>query len=138
MLKNLNILLVDDSEIMRAYLSKYLRNMGAENISQAEDGKKGLESVGEMTAQKNKFDLILLDWTMPGMSGLEFLKKVRSNPFTKDIPVLMVTAEAKSSNIEEAMREGASGYLSKKFNYETFREHIENVLSTQQEPGQSN
>ena len=86
---NLKILVVDDFATMRKVVRNMLRQLGCENVSEAENGEEGFRM-----AQTDEFGLIVSDWNMPVMSGLEFLKAVRAEEKTKTTPFLMVTAEA--------------------------------------------
>ena len=91
---SMTILVVDDFATMRRIITNVLKQIGFENILEAEDGSKALGVL-----ESNKIDFVITDWNMPQMSGLDLLKAIRANPETKDMPVMMVTAEAMQENI---------------------------------------
>lgn len=106
----MKVLLVDDSGMIRAIQKKILTDIGLKDFVEATDGLLALKAVAA-----NKFDLILLDWNMPNLSGIETLKKLKSNPASKSIPVIMVTSESEKSQILEAIKIGAANYVVKPF-----------------------
>jgi len=116
---NMNVLVVDDFATMRRIVKNILRQLGFTNIIEADDGKAALYIL-----KKEKIDLILSDWNMPEMPGIELLKAVRSDDELKDIPFLMVTAEADKENIIEAVKLGVSNYIVKPFTAETMSEKL--------------
>jgi two-component system chemotaxis response regulator CheY len=118
------ILIVDDFAVMRRIVKNLLTEIGFINFVEAEDGNDALEKL------KNNPDveLICSDWNMPNMSGLEFLKNVRKNEKTKNIPFLMITAENKRSQILEAAAEGVSGYIVKPFTAANLNEKINKMM----------
>lgn len=91
---NIKVLVVDDFATMRKIEKNILGQLNVKNVDEADDGSTALPKV-----QQNHYDVILLDWNMPIMSGLEFLKALRADPNTKNVPVIMVTAEALKDNI---------------------------------------
>jgi two-component system chemotaxis response regulator CheY len=93
------------------------------NIEEAEDGAGGLHRL-----QTEHFDLIVCDWNMPGMTGIDLLKAVRADERLKDLPVLMVTAEAKKEQIFEAAKSGVNGYVVKPFTAGVLKEKIEKIF----------
>jgi two-component system chemotaxis response regulator CheY len=119
----MNVLVVDDFATMRRILRTILRQVGFSNIKEADDGKTALAEL-----QREKFGLILCDWNMPEMSGLELLMAVKSNNELRDIPFIMVTAEAKKENIIEAVKAGVSSYIVKPFTAETIGEKLKKVF----------
>ncbi|MDY0162007.1 MAG: chemotaxis response regulator CheY [Desulfobotulus sp.] len=121
---SIKILVVDDFATMRRILKNILKQLGFTNITEADDGTTALEALS-----KNSFDLIISDWNMPKMSGLELLKKVRSDPAYKNIPFLMVTAEAQKQNVIEAVQAGVSNYVVKPFTAEAIAEKLEKIIS---------
>ncbi|MBL6996707.1 chemotaxis response regulator CheY [Desulfobacula sp.] len=121
---NIKILVVDDFATMRRILKNNLRQLGFSNILEAEDGQLALEEL-----KKNKVDLIISDWNMPNMSGLELLKAVRGDESFKQIPFVMVTAEGQKDNVMEAAKAGVSNYVVKPFTPEIFEEKLKKVLS---------
>lgn len=121
--KDMTVLIVDDFLTMRRIVRKILRDLDFENILEAEDGSAALDLL-----KVNKIDLIVSDWNMPRMTGLELLKAVRSNEATKDIPFLMVTAEAQKENIVEAVKARVSNYIVKPFTAATLEEKLVKIV----------
>ena len=120
---NMKVLVVDDFATMRRILKNVLRQIGFRNISEAENGRDALSQL-----KKEKFDLILCDWNMPEMSGLELLQAIRADDNLKDIPFVMVTAEAKKENIIEAVKAGVNSYIVKPFTAETIGEKLKKIF----------
>jgi len=120
---SMKVLIVDDFATMRRILKNILKQIGFSNIAEADDGKTALTEL-----KKDKFDLILCDWNMPGMSGLELLQNVRSDAGLKDTPFIMVTAEAQKENILEAVKAGVTNYVVKPFTAETIGEKLRKVF----------
>lgn len=122
--KNMKVLVVDDFSTMRRIVKNILRQLGFNNILEADDGSTGLDIL-----QKEKIDLIISDWNMPKMTGLELLKAVRGDDALRDIPFLMVTAEAQQENIIEAVKAGVNNYIVKPFTAETLGKKIEQIYT---------
>ena len=120
---NIKILIVDDFSTMRKIIRNILTQLGFKNILEADDGTTALEIL-----KKEKVDLIISDWNMPKMSGLELLKAVRSDENLKDVPFVMVTAEAQKENILEAIKYKVNQYIVKPFTPETLKEKLEKVF----------
>ena len=120
---SMDVLVVDDFATMRRILKNILRQIGFTNISEADDGKNALTML-----KKKRFDLILCDWNMPEMPGIELLERVRADDGLKDIPFVMVTAEAQKENILAAVQAGVSNYVVKPFTAETISEKLEKVF----------
>lgn len=121
--KNMKILIVDDFSTMRRIIKNLLRDLGFNDITEADDGQTALPLL-----QSGKFDFLVTDWNMPGMDGLTLLKTVRADEKLKDLPVLMVTAEAKREQIVEAAQAGVNGYVVKPFTAVTLKEKIEKIF----------
>ena len=121
---NMKVLIVDDFATMRRILRNILKQIGFTNISEADDGNTALKAL-----KKEKFDLILCDWNMPEMPGIDLLKTLKADEQLKDIPFVMVTAEAQKDNIIEAVKEGVSNYIIKPFTAETINEKLNKVFS---------
>lgn len=101
-------LVVDDSGVMRKIIIRGLNGCGIQDIVEAADGQKGWEAF-----QEGQFDLVLTDWNMPEMTGLELLKTIRSSG--SSVPVIMITTEAEKAKVVEAIQAGVTDYLSKPF-----------------------
>lgn len=107
----MTILTVDDSTTIRRIVKRSCEEMG-HTVLEAADGSAALTLLEEKSSEVS---LIILDWNMPGMSGLEVLKKVKSNPKTKNIVVMMLTSEADMNFVKDALASGAQNYLTKPF-----------------------
>ena len=116
------ILIVDDMATMRKIIKSLLNQLGYTNIDEAENGKEALAKL-----KQSKYDLVLLDWNMPEMDGITLLQEIRKDPQLKDIPVIMVTAEAKKENVLLAIQSGANNYIVKPFTAETLKDKLEKV-----------
>jgi len=121
---NMKVMIVDDFATMRRIVKNILSQIGFKNFIEADDGSTAWEIL-----QKEPVDFIVSDWNMPKMTGLELLKKVRADERFKDIPFLMVTAEAHKENIIEAVKARVSNYIVKPFTPETLSEKIEKIFS---------
>jgi two-component system chemotaxis response regulator CheY len=121
---NLNFLVVDDFSTMRRIIKNLLHDLGYANVTEADDGNTALPLLKE-----GNFDVLITDWNMPGMPGLELLKQVRADARLAKMPVLMLTAEAKREQIVEAAQAGVSGYVIKPFTAATLKEKIDKILA---------
>ena len=113
-------LVVDDSRAMRLVLKKIMNDVGFE-VSEAGDGSEALIRLKEL----NSVDLMLVDWNMPVMDGLEFVRAVRKDQSYDEVPVMMVTTEDGMDKIVEALEAGANEYVMKPFTSETIIEKLE-------------
>jgi len=121
--KNLRILIVDDFSTMRRIVKNLLGELGLTQTAEAEDGHSALALL-----RNQSFDFVITDCNMPGMNGLELLKAIRSEPRISQLPVLMVTAEAKRELIIEAAQNGVNGYIIKPFTAQTLEEKIKRIF----------
>ncbi len=121
---SMKILVVDDFSTMRRILKNILKQLGFKNIIEADDGTTALDEM-----KKNKFDLIISDWNMPKMTGIDFLREIRGSDEYKEIPFLMVTAEAQKQNVIEAVKAGVSNYVVKPFTAEQISDKLEKIFS---------
>jgi two-component system, chemotaxis family, chemotaxis protein CheY len=121
----MKILVVDDFSTMRRIVKNLLQELGYSDITEADDGNTALPLL-----KNGSFDLLITDWNMPGMPGLELLKAVRADGKLANMPVLMLTAEAKREQIIEAAQAGVSGYVIKPFTAVTLKEKIDKILAT--------
>ena len=119
----MKVLVVDDFSTMRKIVKNNLKGMGFNNIIEAENGQKALEEL-----KKESVGLIISDWNMPVMTGIELLKAVRGDAGLKSIPFIMVTAEGQKDNVMEAAKAGVSNYVVKPFTPDTFNEKLQKVL----------
>lgn len=128
-IKDRHFLVVDDSVSMRRILCTMLREEGAEDITQAGDGKKALMEAEASKKGEKPIDFILLDWNIPSMTGIEFLKKLREDPDFEKVPVVMITAEAQTSNVVTAVKAGVTSYVVKPFVREVVMKKITKILA---------
>lgn len=121
--KNMNILIVDDYKTMLRIIRNLLRQLGFANIEEATDGSMALQVL-----RSGNFGLVISDWNMEPMTGLQLLREVRADPKLKGTPFIMVTAESKSENVIAAKEAGVSNYIVKPFNAETLQAKMVSVL----------
>jgi len=114
----MKVLLADDSGTMRTIQKRCLNKLGIEDIVEAEDGVRALQAF-----EAGEFDVVITDWNMPHMDGLELLQQIRSR--NKDIPVIMITTEAERSRVVLAIQHGVSDYLVKPFTPDGLKEKLE-------------
>jgi two-component system, chemotaxis family, chemotaxis protein CheY len=120
--KNIKILVVDDFSTMRRIIKNLLRDLGFTNADEADDGLTALPLL-----QAGNYDLLITDWNMPGMQGIDLLRAVRADAKLSTMPVLMVTAEQKKAQIIEAAQAGVNGYIVKPFTAATLKEKLEKI-----------
>jgi len=120
---NMKVLIVDDFATMRRILRNILKQIGFTDITEADDGSTALKEL-----KKEKYDLVLCDWNMPEMPGIDLLKALKAEEQFKNIPFVMVTAEAQKDNIIEAVKLGVSSYIVKPFTAETLNEKLNKVF----------
>lgn len=118
-------LVVDDSATMRRIVVNSLRNIGFGDIVEAGDGQEALTRVGEGGIQ-----LVVTDWNMPVMGGLELVQALRADPATQGLPILMVTTRGAQEDIVQAVQAGVSNYLLKPFTPQALKEKIDLVISS--------
>jgi len=121
---DMQILVVDDFSTMRRIIKGLLHDLGYANITEADDGLTALPLL-----KAGNFDLLITDWNMPGMQGVELLRQVRADQRLANLPVLMLTAEAKREQIIEAAQAGVSGYVIKPFTAVVIKEKIEKIFA---------
>ncbi len=120
---NMKVLVVDDYKTMVRIIRNLLKQLNFNNVDEASDGSSALRKLRE-----RKFDLVISDWNMEPMTGLQLLKEVRSDDKLKDIPFIMVTAESKTENVIAAKQAGVSNYIVKPFNAATLKAKLTGVL----------
>jgi two-component system chemotaxis response regulator CheY len=118
------ILVVDDFSTMRRIVINILHRLGYQDVVEAENGADALKKL-----KAGSFELVISDWNMPTMTGIELLQAVRSDDTLKETPFLMVTAEGRKENIIAAVKAGASNYVIKPFNQATLEEKINSIFS---------
>jgi two-component system chemotaxis response regulator CheY len=121
--KNMRILIVDDFSTMRRIVKNLLSDLGFTNTAEADDGATALPML-----KNEKFDFVVTDWNMPGVTGIDLLKQIRADEKLRHLPVLMVTAEAKREQIIEAAQAGVNGYIIKPFTAATLQEKLGKIF----------
>ena len=121
--KSMNVLIVDDYKTMLRIIRNLLKQLEFDNVDEATDGAEALAKL-----RAGNFGLVISDWNMAPMTGLDLLKEVRADARLKHLPFIMITAESKTENVVAAKQAGVSNYIVKPFNAETLREKIEKVL----------
>jgi two-component system chemotaxis response regulator CheY len=122
--RNLKVLVVDDYKTMTRIIRNLLKQIDINDSDEAADGNEALAKL-----RGGSFNLVISDWNMQPMTGLDLLKEVRADARLKALPFIMVTAESKTENVIAAKQAGVSNYIVKPFNAETLREKIEKVLA---------
>ncbi len=122
--KSMNVLIVDDYKTMLRIIRNLLKQIEFNNVDEASDGA---EALGKLRA--GNYGLVISDWNMAPMTGLELLQEVRQDNRLRATPFIMITAESKTENVVAAKQAGVSNYIVKPFNAETLREKIEKVLA---------
>lgn len=120
---NVKVLVVDDILSMRHIVKRALLEIGFKDIQDAHNGEEGLEKL-----RAGEYGLVLLDWNMPVMSGIDMLRAIRADSALNSLPVLMITAEAQAEQIMEAVQAGVSGYLVKPFSTQALQEKLEKIF----------
>lgn len=123
--KTMRVLVVDDFSTMRKIIKNILKQLGFENIVEADDGTTAWDVLN-----RDNIEFIVSDWNMPQMTGIELLRKVRDSEEYCDLPFLMVTAEAQQENIIEAVQAKVSNYIVKPFTPETLGEKIDKIFAS--------
>ena len=122
--KDLKILVVDDFSATRTILINQLSNLGYSNTVVSEDGFSALARL-----KSALFDLVVTDLSMSDMSGLDLLKKIRTDSELKHIPVLMITSEDLQGNIVTAIKAGLNDYIIRPFEEHTFKQKLEKIFT---------
>ena len=122
----MRFLIVDDSSTMRRIIINTLTKLGYKEFHEAGNGREGMERLAT-----TQVDMIITDWNMPEMSGIDFIRAVRANNATKLLPVLMVTTNAAEDDIVAALKAGVNNYVVKPFTPDTIREKIQAALKAQ-------
>ena len=121
--KNMPILIVDDYKTMLRIIRNLLRQLGFNNVDDAMDGSDALSKL-----RSKDYSLVISDWNMEPMTGIELLREVRQDNTLKDIPFIMITAESKTENVIAAKESGVNNYIVKPFNAATLKAKLTSVL----------
>ena len=119
----IKVLVVDDMATMRRIVRNILKQLGFANVEEAENGQEALQKL-----RADTYGLVVSDWNMPVMTGIDMLRTIRADENLKTIPVLMVTAEAQQGNLVEAVQAGVSNYIVKPFTAETMHEKLGKIF----------
>jgi len=119
----MKVLVVDDYKTMRRIVRNILRQLNFNNVDEAIDGTEALEKL-----RNDDFKLVISDWNMEPMTGIELLKIVRADEKLKSLPFVMITAEGKIENVRKAMEAGVSNYIVKPFNADTLKKKLTSVI----------
>jgi two-component system chemotaxis response regulator CheY len=119
------VMVVDDSQVMRQIIKNNLKQLGfeLENLLDAEDGEDAWQKINQ-----SEMDLVISDWNMPRMTGIDFLKAIRADEALKELPFLMVPSEADKGKIREAVKAGVNQYIVKPFNANQLEEKIRDIF----------
>ena len=120
---NLRILIVDDYKTMLRIVRNLLKQLGFSNVDEATDGSMALQM-----CRTQDYGLVISDWNMEPMTGLQFLKELRADEKLKGTPFIMVTAESKTENVVAAKQAGVNNYIVKPFNAETLKKKMSSVI----------
>jgi two-component system chemotaxis response regulator CheY len=119
----MNVLIVDDYATMLRIVRNLLKQIGFNNVDEASDGGQALQMM-----KLKKYGLVISDWNMEPMTGIQLLREVRGDDSLRETPFIMVTAESKTENVVEAKKAGVSNYIVKPFNSDTLKGKIAGVL----------
>jgi len=122
-MKEIKILTIDDSGIMRKIIKGHLAKIGYSNVIEAPNGKEGLKKLSE-----EKIDLILCDWNMPEMNGLQFVQALREEKNYQNIRIIMLTTVTTQDEVLAALKAGANSYITKPFKPENLKDKIEEIF----------
>ena len=123
-----SILLVDDAVFIRNFVLIALKTVGITHVKEAPDGQQAWAILQNHYNDGKAFDLIISDWHMPNMDGLELLKQVRGNKQFQNIPFLMLTSDVSADNVRSAVKEGVSDYLAKPFRHDPLIQKVQHLL----------
>lgn len=121
------VLVVDDMLTMRKIVSRHVKELGMNDITEADDGANAWPKLDEAAKAGKPFQLVLSDWNMPKLTGLNLLRQVRADERFKDLPFVLITAESEKSQVMDAIKAGVSNYIVKPFTGDQLKEKIEAV-----------
>lgn len=119
----LKVLVADDAQVVRFLVRSALREMGMVNVSEATNGQEAMRKL-----RRERFGLIISDWNMPHMTGLQLLVDVRSGDWHRRTPFIMLTAEGNKENVIEAIKQGTTAYIVKPFTAETIQAKVSQIF----------
>jgi two-component system, chemotaxis family, chemotaxis protein CheY len=122
---NMNILIVDDYKTMLRIIRNLLKQLGFNNVDEATDGSMALQKLRD-----KDYGLVISDWNMEPMTGIQLLREVRADSKLRNLPFIMITAESKTENVVAAKEAGVNNYIVKPFNAATLKTKLSSVLGT--------
>ena len=120
---NMNILIVDDYKTMLRIIRNLLKQLGFNNVDEATDGSMALQKLRD-----KDYGLVISDWNMEPMTGIQLLREVRADSKLKNLPFIMITAESKTENVVAAKEAGVNNYIVKPFNAATLKTKLASVI----------
>lgn len=120
---NMPVLIVDDYKTMLRIIRNLLKQLGFNNVDEASDGSEALSKL-----RAKEYGLVISDWNMEPMTGIQLLREVRADEKTRDLPFIMITAESKTENVIAAKEAGVSNYIVKPFNAQTLKQKLTSVI----------
>jgi len=121
--KNMPVLIVDDYKTMLRIIRNLLKQLGFNNVDEATDGSDALSKL-----RAKRYELVISDWNMEPMTGLQLLREVRADEELKGMPFIMITAESKTENVIAAKEAGVNNYIVKPFNAATLKTKLTSVI----------
>ena len=131
-MKDLKILIADDSTIMRDMIKAVLKNQGVGQLDEVDNGVDAWEKIAESCVMDEPYGLVLIDWIMPEMEGIELLRKMRSDDLSREIPFIMITSEVEDESQKEAADLEVDAYVIKPFRKDELLSTIQSVLNSKQ------
>jgi two-component system chemotaxis response regulator CheY len=122
---NMNILIVDDYKTMLRIIRNLLKQLGFNNVDEATDGSMALQKLRD-----KDYGLVISDWNMEPMTGIQLLREVRADSKLRTLPFIMITAESKTENVVAAKQAGVNNYIVKPFNAATLKTKLSSVLGS--------
>ncbi|WP_425406001.1 chemotaxis response regulator CheY [Hwanghaeella sp.] len=120
---NMQVLIVDDYKTMLRIIRNLLKQLGFNNVDEAMDGSEALQKL-----RAKDYGLVISDWNMEPMTGIQLLREVRADKRMQNLPFIMITAESKTENVIAAKQAGVSNYIVKPFNAATLKQKLTSVL----------
>lgn len=121
----MRVLTVDDSATMRRIIKNQLKQSGVEEVDEASNGREALNLLGRI-----QYDLVITDWNMPEMCGLELVIEIRKTEPIKKVPILMVTTVSAKEDIVNALKAGVNNYVVKPFDAATLQAKVTQLVPT--------
>ncbi|MBL6990941.1 MAG: response regulator [Bacteriovoracaceae bacterium] len=124
----MRVLVIDDMATMRRIISQMLNKIGFTDVSEAEDGQVAWTIIQAAQQEGKPIEFVVSDWRMPKMSGLELLTAIRKHPECKEVPFLMITAEAERGDVVCAAKAGVTNFIVKPFSAKVLKDKIEAIF----------